>query len=166
MIISIIVAGDLALGIGYQNQMLCHMPADLAYFKRTTLGHHVLMGRKTFESIGKPLPGRTNVVVTSSTMPIAGCQIVHSIEEGIEMAQKNGEQELFVIGGGTLYQQTIDRADKVYFTQIHHQFIADTHFPKLDSEHWQMISKTSHGADEKNAFDYEFIVYERVKKSI
>lgn len=129
MLISIIVIADENNGIGKNNQLLCHLPADLKYFKQTTLGHTIVMGRKTFESIGKPLPGRTNIVISRQTdLAIEGCLVLPHLGDAINHAKASGETELFITGGGTIYELTLPLADKVYLTRLHHQFDADTFF--------------------------------------
>lgn len=161
MIISLIVAADEKNGIGRDNQLLCHLPADLRFFKQTTTGHHILMGRKTFDSIGKPLPNRVNIIVSgNSNLKTEGCVVVSSIEEAIELAQSNKEDELFIIGGATIYKQAINRANRIYLTRIHSSFDADVFFPVLDNS-WRLIKEENHLADEKNKYNYSFNLYER-----
>ncbi len=159
---SIIVAADLANGIGTNNQLLCHLPADLKYFKQVTTGHCIVMGRKTFESIGRPLPNRTNIVVTRNTaLTIAGCVMVDSVKSAMEYAEKHGEQELMITGGGSIYAEAIHWVDKVYLTRIHYQFDADTFFPEINQKHFTLTSEEKHEADEKNKYAYSFEVWER-----
>ncbi len=161
MIISLIVATDEKNGIGKNNQLLCHLPADLNYFKQTTTGHHIVMGRKTFESVGRPLPNRTNIIISRTPKTIEGCIVKENIEEAIAFAKANNEHELFITGGGTVYDLTLQLADRIYITQIHHTFDADTFFPHFDKHDWQEIKNEFHQADEKNKYDYSFIVYQR-----
>lgn len=162
MLISIIVIADENNGIGKNNQLLCHLPADLKYFKQTTLGHTIVMGRKTFESIGKPLPGRTNIVISRQTdLAIEGCLVLPHLEDAINHAKASGETELFITGGGTIYELTLPLADKVYLTRLHHQFDADTFFPALPGNEWNCIKDERHSQDEKNRYDYSFQVYQR-----
>ena len=161
MIISLIVAADEKNGIGKSNQLLCHLSADLKYFKQTTTGHHIVMGRKTFESIGKPLPNRTNIVISQSPKSIDGCIVKSSIEEAIAFAKANNEHELFITGGGSVYEQAFHLADKIYHTKIHHIFEADTFFLNFDKHDWLEIKNEFHKADEKNQYDFSFIVYQR-----
>ncbi len=162
MLVSFIVACDEKDGIGLNNRLLCHLPADLTYFKQTTTGHSIVMGRKTYESIGRPLPGRTNIVLTSDkNLRIEGCVVVHSIEAAIDYARNNNEKELFITGGGAIFKQAFPLADKLYITRIHHSFEADTWFPPFDKNEWTLIRNENHASDEKNAYGYSFEVYER-----
>lgn len=159
MLISLIVVADQNNAIGNQNRLLCHLPADLKYFKAVTSGHHIVMGRKTFESIGKPLPNRTNIVISSNTdLTIPGCVVVTGLQEAITLAAEAGETELMITGGGTIYKQALPLAHKVYLTRIFNRFEADTHFPEL-GEAWKLIQDDQHEADEKNPYRYSFQVY-------
>jgi dihydrofolate reductase len=161
MIISIIVAVDEKNGIGKNNQLLCHLPADLKYFKQTTSGHHIVMGRNTYESIGRPLPNRVNVVVTrNKELEIAGCVIKHSLQEAIDFAKAAGETELFITGGGTIYKESMQLAHRIYITRISHQFEADTFFPDLDAN-WKLEKEEMHSADEKNAYSFLFQMWSK-----
>lgn len=154
--ISLIVATAENRVIGIHNKMPWHMPADLAYFKKITTGHFVVMGRKTFESIGKPLPNRTNIILTrDETFKAEGCQVLHSIDDALELAKT---ERLFVIGGAEIYRQFLPYADKVYVTYIHQSFEGDTFFPELCSA-WKLSTTEVHDRDEKNPYDYEFRVY-------
>lgn len=160
MLISLIVATDENDAIGNQNQLLCHLPADLKYFKQTTSGHHIVMGRKTYESIGKPLPNRVNIVLSANPdLRLEGCEVVSSLMEAIDLAKHAGETELFITGGGTIYNQALGMAHRVYLTRIHHTFEADTYFPKLGHA-WRLVKQEHHIADEKNAYAYTFELYE------
>jgi dihydrofolate reductase len=162
MIISSLVATNKDRIIGYENQIPWYLPADLKYFKKQTMGHHMLMGRKCYDSIGKPLPGRTNIIVTRDPFFIvSNCLIAHSIEEGILLAKKNNESELFIIGGGEIYKQSVHLWDKLYLTLVDITCDGDTFFPELNMDEWKELSREDHKADEKNKMDYSFIVYER-----
>ncbi len=162
MILSIIAAADEKNGIGKNNELLCHLPADLKYFKQTTLGHTIVMGRKTYESIGRPLPGRTNIVISRQTsLAIEGCFVFPHLDDAINHAEASGETELFITGGGTIYELTLPIANKIYLTRIHHQFDADTFFPALPTHDWECTKDEKHTADEKNKHDYSFQVYQR-----
>lgn len=161
MIISLIVAADEKNGIGKNNQLLCHLSADLKYFKQITTGHHIVLGRKTYESIGKPLPNRTNIVISRSDNLIEGCVVKPTIDEAIAFAKQNKEHELFITGGGTVYEMTMHLADKIYLTKIHHSFDADTFFRHFDKQDWLETKNEFHKADEKNQYDFSFIVYQR-----
>jgi dihydrofolate reductase len=163
MDISLILACDQNNAIGYKNQLLCHLPNDLKFFKQTTLNHCVMMGRKTFESIGKPLPNRTNIVLSQNKdLEIEGVYICHTIDQALEIANQKKEEELFVIGGGQLYQMLLPIATKIYLTRIHATFEADTFFPAIDNT-WRELSKQSFVADEKNAFAHDIILLEKSK---
>lgn len=163
MIISMLLAADEQNGIGINNQLLCHLPADLKYFKQVTTGHCIAMGRKTFDSIGKPLPNRTNIVITRNReLFIEGCVMAGSLQEAIEYAREQGETELVIIGGGIIYGETLPIADKIYLTRIHHTFTADTFFPALDEKEFKMVKNEYHVPDEKNAYAYSFQVFERI----
>lgn len=161
MIVSLIVAMDKRNGIGYQNQLLCHLPADLAYFKKTTTGHPIIMGRKTYESIGRPLPNRTNIVVSREVgLQIEGCTVQSTLEEAIGFAKTIDTDEVFITGGGTIYQQSMHLVTRAYVTRIHHTFEADTFFPELTG--WRCIQTEHHEPDEKNKYGYSFEVYEKL----
>lgn len=166
MIVSLIVAVSENGVIGKDNGLIWHLPKDMKFFKDTTQGHHVLMGRKNFESIPhnfRPLPNRTNIIITRQSNYIAeGCVVVNSIEQGIDLAKNNGENELFVIGGGQIYDMALKQEliDRVYLTEIHHSFDGDTFFPKL-SDQWKEVQREDCFADEKNKYDYSFLVLEK-----
>ncbi len=163
MKISSIVAVSDNNAIGIDNDLPWHMPADLKFFKETTLGHYVVMGRKSFESVGRPLPGRTNIVVTRNKQFYnSGVITVNSIPDAIMAAQKTQQKELFIIGGSNIYQQTMPLWDRLYLTKIHTEIKnATAFFPQMDMNKWQLIAKTAHKADIKNAHDYTFCTYER-----
>jgi len=162
MIVSAIVATAKNNIIGKDNDIPWYLPADLKYFKKTTLHHHIIMGRNSFESIGRPLPKRTNIVVTRNPFYVAtGCIVVHSIEEGLEIAQNNEETEAFIIGGAQIYKQSMDLWDRLYLTEVDLEVEGDTAFPELDPSAWKEVSREAHAADEKNEHDYVFRVLER-----
>ena len=162
MIISAIVAVANNNVIGKNNDIPWYLPADLKYFKKTTLGHHILMGRKCYTSIGKPLPKRTNIIVTRDPYFISSnCLIARSIEEGLEMAYDNGEKECFIIGGGTIYDQTKELWDRLYITQVDLDVEGDVFFPSIDMGEWTIQSQESHQPDEKNPYHYTFKVLNR-----
>ncbi|MBK6947343.1 MAG: dihydrofolate reductase [Haliscomenobacter sp.] len=166
MIVSAIVAMSQNGVIGKDNQIPWYLPADLKYFKRTTLHHHVIMGRHTFASIGRPLPLRTNIVVTRAPFFIAaGILVAHSVEEALSIALDSGETEAFIIGGGQIYRQSLPYWDKVYLTRVETTVEGDTFFPELDSLAWKKISSEPHLADERNEFPYQFEVHERLPSS-
>ena len=160
MRLSIVVAMDGNRLIGKDNGLPWHLPADLAFFKKLTTGNTILMGRKTFDSIGRPLPNRRNIVITrNADIEITGCEVVNSIEEALSLAQ--GETEVMVIGGAKLYQQILPIADRLYITQIEGEFDGDTYFPTYDEKNWRQVSCESHLADKKNNHPYHFIVFEK-----
>jgi dihydrofolate reductase len=163
MTISAIVATARNLVIGHQNQIPWYLPADLKYFKKVTMGHHVIMGRKSFESIGRPLPNRTNVVITRDLFYLAtGCTVVHSIQEALALAEANGETEAFVIGGGEIYRQSWPYLDRIYLTEVDMEpEEGDVFFPVIDEKKWREVSRDAHPADEKNEFAYSFRVLDR-----
>lgn len=160
MRISIIVAMDNNGLIGKDNTLPWHLPADLAYFKKNTTGKVVLMGRKTYESIGKALPNRRNIIVTRNIeFQAQGCEVVNSIQDALEIAKN--EQEIMIIGGVSFYSQTLKKADRLYITQIDSRFDGDAYFPQFDKSNFIEISKENHKADEKNPYDYSFVVLDR-----
>ena len=160
-IVSMIVATAHNNVIGKDNDMPWYLPADLAYFKRVTLGKPVIMGRKTFESIGRPLPGRQNIVISRDVNYHAdGVDIVASVEQALALCKS---EEVMVIGGGSIYQHCLASADRLYITHIDAQIEGDTQFPAVDLQHdWQLISESAHQHDERNAYDLRFCVYQRV----
>ncbi len=163
MIRSLIVARAANGIIGKDNGMPWHLPADLAHFKRTTMGCPVIMGRRTWESIGRPLPGRRNVVVTRNAgYQAAGAEIVGSLEAAWRAVA--GSDEVFVIGGGELYAQALPVADRVYLTEIGEAIEGDTRFPDLDPGDWRETSLGEHAPDERNAFRLRFRLLERVRR--
>ncbi len=159
MTVSIIVAIGENHAIGKSNQLLWHMPNDLRHFKEITSGRTIIMGRKTFDSVGKPLPKRRNIVVTRQDITIPGCEVVKSIEDGLALCE--GEDEVFIGGGAEIYKLAMHLTDRIYLTIIHHSFDADTFFPEIDKTEWKEISRKDHQADEKNAYPYSFITLER-----
>lgn len=160
MKISIIVAFDEEGLIGRDNKLPWHLPADLKHFKTITMGHHMIMGRKTFESIGKPLPGRVSVVITrQKNLEIEGCIVVHSLEEALEKCK--GREEVFIIGGAEIFNASLNLASDLYITKIHHRFGGDTYFPEISESIWKEVSNEFRNADEKNEWDYSFIKYSR-----
>ena len=162
MTVSLIVAVSENGVIGKDNDLIWHLPKDMRFFKETTMGHHVIMGRKNFESIPhkySPLPNRTNVIITrQADYTAAGCIVVNSVEAALEIANKNGDNEPFIIGGGQIYKLALEAGlvDKIYLTKIHHSFDGDTFFPELNSD-WKQVNKADHKADEKHSYDYDFI---------
>ncbi|PJG57708.1 type 3 dihydrofolate reductase [Aeromonas cavernicola] len=148
--------------IGKDNQMPWHLPADLAHFKRVTLGKPVLMGRKTFESIGRPLPGRRNLVISRNpSYQAEGIEVVGSVEAALALLAGGAVEELMVIGGGHLYSEMLPRANYLYLTQIDLAAEGDTCFPAFDDGQWQRITSEAHPADEKNPHPYCFETWQR-----
>lgn len=158
--ISLVVAMARNRVIGAYNALPWHLPADLTHFKALTMGHHIVMGRKTYESIGKPLPGRTSVVVTrNANFSAPGVIVANSLEAAISAC--GNDDEIFVIGGAELYRQAIALADRIYLTEIDADISGDAHFTELDSKHWLETGRASHIKDEKNAYSYHFVIYDR-----
>ena len=151
--------------LGKDNQLVWHLPDDFKRFKALTSGHYIIMGRKTFESFPKPLPNRTHVIITRQSDYIApeGCMVVSSLEEAIETCPKN--EEIFIIGGGEIYKQSIDMADKVELTRVHTTVEADTFFPEINPEKWELIFEEHHPKDEKHAFDFTFQTFIKANRN-
>jgi dihydrofolate reductase len=163
MLISAIVAVAHDHVIGSGNQIPWYLPADLAYFKRTTLDHPIIMGRNTYHSIGRPLPKRTNIVVTRDPYFSAeGVLVAHHLEEAYELALDTGTEEAFIIGGGQIYEQSAADWDKVYITEVDLEVPGEVRFPVLDIAAWRVLLHEAHKADEKNEYDYIFRVLERI----
>ncbi|MGB1309879.1 MAG: type 3 dihydrofolate reductase [Leucothrix sp.] len=161
MIISMISAMAQNRVIGLDGKMPWHLPADLAHFKRSTMGCPVIMGRKTFDSIGRPLPGRMNIVLSRSAgLSLSGCEVVATLDNAFELVK--GEEEVFIIGGQQLYQQALPLAQRLYLTHIDAQFEGDTYFPDYTQICWSQSLIKAHLADEKNAWPYQFEILERV----
>jgi dihydrofolate reductase len=163
MTVSIIVATSLNHAIGKDNQLLWHLPADLKFFKTTTMGCPVIMGRKTFQSIGRTLPGRQNVVITRDKNFNADNQfdltVVGSIDEAL--VKLHAEKKVFIIGGGEIYKQSIDSVDTIYITLVHTVIDGDVYFPEIDKSKFDLVWEEKHVADEKNKFDFTFQKFER-----
>lgn len=151
--------------IGKNNQLPWHMPADLKHFKELTTGHPVLMGRKTYDSIGRPLPNRTNIVLTrDQNFSAPDCVVLSSVEQALDMASDLDADEVFVIGGAAIYRQLLPRMHRLYLTIIHHKFTGDAHFPEIDDTSWQEVSRETHDPDDNNRYAYSFITLERIKR--
>ena len=158
--IAIIVATDENGVIGKDNDLPWRLSADLQYFRRVTMSKPLIMGRNTHESIGRPLPGRQNIIVTSEPgYQASGCTVVHSIHEAL--AACGDSKEVMVMGGASLYRQMLPMADRLYMTQVHAQVDGDTWFPDWQPDEWYEIAAEHHKADDKNQYDYSFLVYER-----
>lgn len=163
MIVSCIVAIGKNNAIGVDNDLPWHLPADLKFFKETTRGHYVIMGRKSYESIGRPLPGRTNLIVTrQKNYDNSGIFVFDSIASAIKMAQDDGQSEVFILGGSTIYEQTQNLWNKLYITRVDAEINnATAFFPDIKFEDWTLEWQESHKADEKNKYDYQFNLYTR-----
>ena len=164
MQISIIVATSLNNAIGKNNQLLWHLPADLKFFKTTTMGCPVIMGRKTFQSIGRTLPGRKNIVITREATFNINKEFDIIVETSVEQAIKHlqNEQEIFIIGGGEIYKQTINDTTTIYRTVVNSMIEGDVHFPEIDLTKFKLVWEEKHLADEKNKLDYTFQKFERL----
>lgn len=161
MILSLLVAVSQNGVIGKDNKLPWHLPNDLKYFKNLTWGMPILMGRKTFESIGKALPGRKSIVITrNKEWQHEGVETVHSIEQAVGVAKSYNVKEIFVIGGAEIFNTSLKDAQRVYLTRIHDQFDGDAFFPAL-SEEWKLVREKACDADEKNAYPHTFQVWER-----
>lgn len=164
MIISVIVAASENQVIGIDNKLPWHMPADLKYFKSHTLGKPIIMGRKTFESVGKPLPGRHNIVITRQPdYEQEGVFVVPSIEAAIDKARTFEGSELFITGGTEIFKQALPLVQRVYLTRIHTVVEGDAHFPVIHEPEWTLVKEDAHQPDEKNKYPYSFQVWERRK---
>lgn len=159
--ISLVVAMDKNSVIGKNNQLPWHLPADLAFFKKVTMGKPIVMGRKTHESIGRVLPGRDNIILTrNKDYKAEGCIIIHHIDE-ISSFIKNKGDEVCIIGGAEIFKEVLPIADRLYLTIIDHEFEGDTYFPSFNESDWEVFSKEKGPKDEKNRYDYYFMIYER-----
>jgi dihydrofolate reductase len=162
--LSMVVAMSQNRVIGKNNQLPWHLPADLKHFKHLTMGHPIIMGRKTYESIGKPLPGRDNIILTrDASFEAPGCIVVTSINEALESADLEDLKEIFIIGGTQIYQALLPRVERIYLTLVHHHFDGDAFFPELDKKIWLEKICVNHLADEANPYPYSFLIYERIK---
>jgi dihydrofolate reductase len=159
--ISIIVAFDKNRVIGARGMgLLWRLPADLKHFKELTMGHTVIIGRKTYESIGKSLPGRMNIIITRrENYSALGCMVAGSLKEAVDKA---GNREVFVIGGGEIYKEALPIAQRLYVTLIEYEFTGDVYFPEIDTAKWKMIYEKPGFVDEKNAYPHRFLVFERI----
>lgn len=163
MNVALIVAYDRKRAIGKDNRMPWHLPADLAFFKRTTMGHAIVMGRNTFESIGRPLPGRRNMVVSrTGRVAAAGVEVFSDLDSALHAA--GGDGEVFVIGGAQLFLAALPRAGRILATEIHGEFPADVFFPALPPAQWREGARVHQPSDANNPNDMDFVVYERIAK--
>lgn len=146
--------------LGKDNDLIWHLPADLIRFRKTTTGHHIIMGRNTYESIGKPLPNRTTVIITRNKNYTAeGCIIVNSISEALEVAKS--DESPFIIGGAQIYKDAIELVDQLDITEVHHTFDADVYFPEIDKNIWEETKRENFNPDDKNKYSYSFVGYKR-----
>lgn len=160
MIISIVVAVAKNGVIGDQNRLIWHISEDLKHFKALTTSHTVIMGRKSYESIGKPLPNRRNIIISRNIRYRAdGCEVAASLANAIDLCKE--EEEVFIIGGGQIYNQSLEIANKLYITEINHEYDGDTHFPKIDKSIWKEVSRKSFTHGEKYEYPFDFVIYQR-----
>jgi len=160
MILSAVVVVDLNNGIGKDNKLLVHFPADLKHFKKITSGHTVIMGRKTYESMGKALPNRRNIVVSRNhDFKLEDAETTTSLQSSIDLAA--GEEEVFIIGGAEIFRQALPLLNKIHLTRINESFEADTFFPEISVEDWIEEAREDHHPDEKNPFEYSFLTYRK-----
>ena len=165
MELAVIIAAAENGTIGKDNALPWHLPEDLRYFKRVTMGKPIVMGRKTYESIGRPLPGRTNIVITRAPdWSAEGVRVAHSLDEALslagDIASLDGVNELMVIGGAQIYKTALPMADRLYLTQVHAVVEGDTYLPEIDWSGWKEVSRERHEASDANPYDYSFIVFE------
>lgn len=164
MRVSIIAALAENRVIGVNNTLPWRLPNDLKHFRRLTTGHAIVMGRKNYESIGKPLPERTNIVVTRNRdYRASGCLVAHSLDEALTLAR--GDPEIFVIGGAEIYREALPRAGRLYLTEVHATVAGDTFFPEIERNDWKETARERHEADDKHAYAYSFVVLERIKQT-
>jgi dihydrofolate reductase len=163
MTISFVVAAASNNGIGKDGKLPWHLPNDMKFFKNTTWGMPVVMGRKTFESLGKVLPGRKNIVITrQANWKVEGTVAVKSIEDALFLAKEADVKEVMVIGGGEIFRSLFDKAKRIYLTRVEADPEADTFFPSIDPSQWFLVSQQNHEADEKNAYNHSFQIWERM----
>lgn len=163
MTVSIVVAASENNVIGKDNRLLWKLPNDMKFFKNTTWAMPVVMGRKTFESVGKPLNGRTNIVITrNNDWQAEGVKVVNSLEQALEVAADADAREIYVIGGGEIYQQAFQRCHRIYLTRVHATLEGDSFFPEIKKDEWTLLSELPFPVDEKHAYPYTFQVWERI----
>lgn len=167
MTVSLIVAASENNAIGKNNQLLWNLPNDLKFFKNTTWGFPIVMGRKTFESVNKPLPGRTNIVVTTNPdWNTEGVISAANITDALKKGEETNSKQIFILGGGEIYKQSMDIADNIYITRVHAQLEGDTYFPVIDLNKWKMVSNQDFAADEKHAYNYSFQLWTKSNISL
>ena len=161
--ITLIAAAGQNNELGKDNDLIWHLPADLKRFKKVTTGHAIIMGRNTFESIGKPLPNRRSIIITRNTSyKKEGCEVVHSLEDAIELIQD--QDNAFIIGGAQIYHEAIEKnlVDQLDITEVHQDFNTDVYFPSIDKVTWEEVSRVSFTPDEKNRYNYSFLSYKKL----
>ena len=158
---TIVVAYDKNYGIGAANDLLWQrdLPADLAHFKDVTTGHTIIMGRKTFDSIGRALPSRRNIVISRGDNAVDGIEFAHSLKNSYDLS---GEDDAYIIGGGQIYAQAVESAERIMATEVNGMFAADVYFPAIDHTIWAEQSREHHEKDDRNKYDYDFVTYVRV----
>jgi dihydrofolate reductase len=158
MIISLVAAAGNNNVIGSNNKLPWKMPADMKFFMNLTLGHPVIMGRKTYESFGKPLRERRNIIISrDKNLSVSGCEVVHSLDDALKLVKE--DREVFIIGGAEIYKQSMAIANKIYLTRIYHDFEGDSYFPYIDDTEWKEIKYTEQKTDEKNPYPFAFLEY-------
>jgi dihydrofolate reductase len=162
--IALIVAASTNNAIGLNNALLWHLPNDLKFFKNTTWGFPVIMGRKTFEAVNKTLPGRVNIVITrNQDWSAPNVEVAHDIFDAITKAKLENTQPIFIIGGGEVYRQSMPIADRIYITRVHANLLGDAYFPEIDPAHWKLVAEENFPADEKHAYAYAFQTWDKIK---
>lgn len=159
MTITIVVAIAQNHAIGKDNKLLWHLPNDLKHFKTITSGGTVIMGRKTYDSVGKPLPNRRNIIITRQSITIDGCEVINSLDEALALCKT--EQEVFIVGGAEIYKMAMPVTNRIYLTIVHHDFEGDTYFPEIEENNWKETEREDHQPDEKHKYSYSFITLER-----
>lgn len=160
--VSLIVAASTNNAIGKENQLLWHLPNDMRFFKNTTWGMPVIMGRKTFESVNKKFPGRINIVITrQKDWERDGVIVVSSLEEGLKKAEETNCKELFVIGGGEIFKESMSKADKIYMTRVHAVLEGDTFFPEINEKEWELVREENFEKNQKHLYEYSFQTWKR-----
>jgi len=151
--------------IGKNNDLVWSLPNDMKYFMNTTKGHYIILGRKNYDSLPpkfRPLPNRTNVVVTrQKELVLEGAHVVHTLEDALDFCRTNNQEKIFVIGGGQIYEQALPFTDTLYITEIHHSFEGDTYFPEIDMSEWKEVSREPHETDERHLYPFDFVIYKR-----
>lgn len=162
MLISAITAVSQNNVIGLNNSLPWHLSADMKFFKKTTMGHVVVLGRKSYEAFGKAYPGRTNIVITrQKDFHLPDARVVHSVEAALEQARSLEKEEIFILGGAQIFEQSLPLVDRIYLTRIYENFEGDTFFPKIDFDEWELVKEEQHEPDEKNIYKYSFQTWDR-----